>query len=90
MGVSRKVASALVIVALVVGVVIGFLSSYFGAGVNKEMQTLRHLTRDAEIAITHKLLGEISGGSIREHLRYTEFLLISLIQSNLVNPGFQI
>ena len=83
-------AGALVIVALVVGVVIGFLSGYFGAGVNKEAKTLRHLTRDADIGITHKLLGEISGGSIREHLRYTGFLLNSLIQSNLVNPGFQI
>ena len=66
MGISRKVAGALVIVALVVGVVIGFLSGYFGPGVSRDV---RHLTREADVGVREKLLGEIDAGNIRRNLR---------------------
>ena len=69
MGFSRKAAGALVIVALVVGVVIGFLSGYYGTGVNTGLKTLRHLTRDADLSVRVKLLGEINAEHIREHHR---------------------
>ena len=70
MGFSRKAAGALVIVALVVGVVIGFLSGYYGTGVNTGLKTLRRLTRDADLSVRDKLLGEINAEHIREHHRY--------------------
>ena len=70
MGFSRKAAGALVIVALVAGVVIGFLSGYYGPGVSTGLKTLRRLTRDADLSVRDKLLGEINAEHIREHHRY--------------------
>jgi hypothetical protein len=66
MGFSRKAAGAIVIVALGSGVVIGFLSGYYGPAVNTGLTPSSHLTQDADMSVRDKLLGEINAGHIRE------------------------
>ena len=69
MRLSRTVAGALIIVALVVGVVIGFLSGYYGPGAGIGTTVKHRLSRDAAEGVRKKLLGEINGGNIRRNLR---------------------
>ena len=68
-GFSRKAAGAMVIVALGAGVVIGFLSGYYGPAVNSGLTPSSHLTQDADMSVRDKLLGEINAEHIRENHR---------------------
>ena len=69
MAVSRKHAGALIVSALVLGAFFGLLIGYNSVGVSVGTQTLDQLTREADLDVREKLLGEINAENIRGNLR---------------------